>query len=146
MTTQTLADLLICRKWVSAHYLLHCVAFFSFYINSCLEKNPILVFETCDITLQTSLVHKAETFSVSLHISDSYNSFTLFCRQLSDALCFGNTPVFNIISEVFYPEKVSCFLLKHPLYLKCLQRRYLKRLYSFPLINMCSDSFPLVPL
>lgn len=40
-------------------------------------------------------------------------------------------------------KKFSHFLLKDPLYLKCLQRRYLKRLYCFPLINMGSDFIPL---
>lgn len=70
----------------------------------------ILLFHTCDITLPTSLVYKAETSaSVSLHISDSYNSSTVFCRQLSGSLCFGNIPILNNISEFSYPEKVFTF-------------------------------------
>lgn len=70
----------------------------------------ILLFETCDITLKISLVYKGETSSsVSLHISDSYHSSSLFCRQLSDSLCFGNTPIFNIISEFSYNENVFTF-------------------------------------
>lgn len=75
----------------------------------------ILLFETCAITLQTSLVYEGETSSsLSLHIADSYHSYTLFCRQLSDSLCFGNTPIFNIISEFSYNEKVFTFSPERP--------------------------------
>lgn len=103
----------------------------------------ILLFETCDITLQTSLVCKAETsFSVSLHISDSYYSSTLFQRQLSDSLCFGNTPIFNIIFEFSYPEEVFTFSPERPHIFEMSSEKVSEKILLLTSINMCLYFFP----